>query len=247
MQSNAFRVFIGYDAREHDAWLVARDSLLAHSSIPLCVQPLDMPALIRAGLYQRSYRQTGTQKYDLLDGRPFSTDFSFSRFLVPALCQYQGWAMFVDCDFLFRADVAELVAHQRPGKAVLCVQHDHQPAESVKMDGQEQTRYERKNWSSLMLFNCAHDASLNLTPGRVSEERGEWLHSFRWCRTSEIGHLPAGWNWIAGHSSEEHPEAVHFTAGIPTMAGYEKTPYADEWRACLEGISIHERGQRHTA
>lgn len=238
--SNAFRIFIGYDPREDDAWQVARESLLRHASIPLCIQPLDMMALIRAGLYQRSYRQTGAQKYDLLDGKPFSTDFSFSRFLVPALCQYQGWAIFVDCDFLFRADVAELVALARPGKAVMCVQHDFRPDPGLKMDGQLQQPYERKNWSSLMLFNCAHDATKGLTPGRVSEERGEWLHSFRWCRTSEIGEIPGGWNWIAGHSGEEHPQAVHYTAGIPSMAGYEKTPYADEWRDCLKEIAGRE-------
>lgn len=230
----AFRIFVGYDKREHDAWLVCRESLLRHSSIPLSIQRLDIDALTRAGLFRRSYRQEGAQKYDLIDGKPFSTEFSFTRFLVPALCQYEGLALFVDCDFLFRADVAELLKFARRGDAVSVVFHDYRPAKGTKMDGQAQEAYLRKNWSSLMLFNCGHSASRALTAATVSDSEGSWLHQFRWCRTSEIGEVDPRWNWLEGWNDPgDEPLAVHFTRGSPDMPGYEDVPFADEWRLSL--------------
>lgn len=241
--TNARRVFIGYDPREHDAWLVCRDSILAHASIPLCIQPLRMDGLVRAGLYRRSFKVEGPQRYDLVDGKPFSTEFSFSRFLVPSLCQFEGQAMFVDCDFLFRADVAELFDLMKPSMAVHVVQRDYRPPEKQKMDGQAQQVYPRKNWSSLMLFNCGHRNCAGLTPGRVSEERGEWLHQFRWCDTYALGDIPEEWNWLEGWSTNdaENVKAAHFTRGVPSMPGYENVRFADEWRAVLSGCRETQR------
>lgn len=238
MPSSAFRWFIGFDEREADAFHVARASLLKHARIPLCVQPLTLDGLRRAGLYHRSYSQHGAQRYDLGDGKPFSTDFSFSRFLVPALCQYEGSAGFCDVDFLFRADISELLAcvdTDAKNRAVWCVQHDYRPAGGLKMDGQIQEAYERKNWSSLMVFNCADpEVRENLRPGQINERAGNWLHGFRWCQTWKIGALPEAWNWLEGHSSPEiEPKAVHYTRGIPTMAGYENMPYSEEWFSYL--------------
>jgi hypothetical protein len=234
---DAFRWFIGYDEREADAYKVTRDSILRHASIPLCVQPLSIDGLRRAGLYQRSYMVDGPQKYDIIDNRPFSTDFAFSRFLVPALCQYQGFAGFCDVDFLFRADIAGLLAEIdfAASKAVWCVKHDYRPASSTKMDGQRQEPYDRKNWSSLMVFNCAHPSvKANLRPSAVNEREGRWLHTLKWCETWHIGELPEAWNWLEGHSSPDiEPKAVHYTNGIPTMAGYEKLPYNEEWFSYL--------------
>lgn len=228
------RIFVGYDKREHDAWLVCRESLLRHSSIPLCIQALNIDALTRAGLYRRSYRQDGAQKYDLIDGKPFSTEFSFSRFLVPALCQYEGVALFVDCDFLFRADVASLLADVSPNNAVSVVHHDYMPGKGVKMDGQRQENYQRKNWSSLMVMNCGHPSSRALTGATVSEADGAWLHQFRWCRPYEIGEVDRRWNWLEGwHDPADEPAAVHYTRGVPSMPGYEDAPFADEWRLSL--------------
>jgi hypothetical protein len=237
--TSAFRWFIGFDEREADAFHVARASLLRHASVPICVQPLSIDGLRRAGLYHRSYAQHGAQRYDLGDGKPFSTDFSFSRFLVPALCQYQGLAGFCDADFLFRADIAELLAHieadPSKARAVWCVQHDYRPAAGLKMDGQIQESYERKNWSSLMVFNCADpDVKEYLRPGQINERPGNWLHGFRWCQTWKIGSLSEAWNWLEGHSSPEiDPKAVHMTRGVPSMPDYANIPFADEWFSYL--------------
>lgn len=220
------KVFIGYDAREDLAYRVCEYSLRRHASLPLEVLPLGQPA----GLYHRTWhRDAAGHRVDDRDGRPFSTDFAFSRFLVPALVGYDGWALYCDCDFLFRADVAELIALRDARYAVQCVKHDHRPAESSKMDGQAQTRYPRKNWSSLVLWNAGHPAHRGLTVEDVSTRPGAWLHGFRWLQDGEIGELPESWNWLAGWSRNVGTiHAVHFTGGGPWFPE-AAVPFADEW------------------
>ena len=127
-------VYIGFDRREPDATMVARRSLLKTSSIELDVHELREIELRERGFYDRPYRTEGNQRIDERDGKPFSTDFSFTRFLVPALQDYKGWALYCDSDFLFRADVKELFALADDRYAVMCVKHDHRPKEAVKMD-----------------------------------------------------------------------------------------------------------------
>jgi len=159
-----------------------------------------------------------------------STDFSLARFWVPQLAGISGWALFCDCDFMFRADVQELFALADPRYAVMVVKHDHQPTEMLKMDGQVQTRYPRKNWSSLMLWNLEHKGTLSLGHFTLNNTRGIDLHRFCWLDDKHIGSLPEHWNWLDGHSSSGmEPAAVHFTRGTPDMAGYEHTRYAPEW------------------
>jgi hypothetical protein len=141
------------------------------SITPRCrsgIEPLDERRLRHAGLYRREWTYEDGQYYDTRDRKPFSTEFSFTRFLVPSLCQWRGVALFCDCDFLWRTDVAELFALHDPSFAVQVVKHDHNPSETVKMEGQAQTRYLRKNWSSLMLWNCDHPSNLMLTPHKVN-------------------------------------------------------------------------------
>lgn len=225
-------IFVGYDAREDDAYQVCKRSILKHS--PQYIVPLKQPGLRISGLFDRPYNVDGAQRYDTRDGRPFSTDFSFTRFLVPALMQYEGWALFVDCDFMFRADIEELFALRDDKYAVMCVKHNYAPKDSIKMDGQIQQAYARKNWSSLILFNCGHEKNKRLTPKMVNYLTGSQLHGFSWLGDKDIGSLPEPWNWLEGHSSEAwEPKAVHYTRGVPSMAGYEHTPYADEWRGFL--------------
>lgn len=222
-------VFIGYDQREHEAYNVCRYSLMRHSNIPLHVQSLNQKNLRWNKLYWREFSTTESgQKIDARDGKPFSTEFSFTRFLVPALCQYEGWAMFVDCDFLFVADVGELVSLLDPAKAVMVCQQTHEPKEAEKMDGQEQTRYQRKNWSSFMLFNCGHASVRNLTVDAVNNEPGSWLHQFQWLRDEEIGALPPQWNWIE-NVTEGEPKAIHYTLGGPWFEHYKNVAFADKW------------------
>jgi len=230
------KVYIGWDSRERDAYQVCEASILKYSH--QCVIPLKDLGLRLSGIYDRPYHLDGSQRYDTRDGRPFSTEFSFSRFLVPALNQYEGWALFCDCDFLFRADVNDLFTLADDRYAVMCVKHNYTPKESVKMDGQIQQPYFRKNWSSLVLWNCGHPSNRKVTPKFVNFMPGSFLHGFKWLKDSDIGGLPEYWNWLEGHSSPAiEPRAVHFTRGVPSMPGYEHVPYADEWREVLNGTS----------
>ena len=228
------RVFIGYDSRQHDAYEVCRHTLLRHATVPLLIERIDQRALRHAGLYRRaSHPGTWT---DTVDGKSFSTEFSFTRFLVPALCQYEGWALYMDCDFLWRQDVKAIfdLIEVNENRSVMVVHHDYAPEDTVKLDGREQTIYTNKNWSSLVLFNNA--ACWNLTPDVVNTKEGIWLHSFRWAgHPYQIGTLSEIWNWLPRHS-DGIPAAVHFTRGIPSMEGYEHEPYADEWFSALEEI-----------
>lgn len=227
-------VYIGFDRREPEATAVARRSLLKTASIPLDVHELRELELRERGFYDRPYRMEGPQRIDERDGKPFSTDFSFTRFLVPALQQYRGWALYCDSDFLFRGDVKDLFDLADDAFAVMCVKHDHRPQETTKMDQQAQQLYFRKNWSSMILYNCGHPANAALTTQVVNHSRGGYLHAFGWLADDLIGGIPETWNWLEGWSpSDINPKIVHMTRGIPTMPGYENIPYADEWRAYL--------------
>lgn len=217
------RVWIGWDSREDAAYRVARDSLLRRASAPVTVRPIRLRDLTRRGVFDRPVDPLA------------STEFTYTRFLTPYLADYRGWALFCDCDFLFLGDVAELREFADPAVAVYCVQHDHRPAETVKMDGRAQTVYPRKNWSSFMLFNCGHPSTRRLTPETVSSAEPAYLHRMAWAGDAEIGALPADWNWIAGTSppppTGAGPRAVHFTAGGPWFEACQDVPYAEAWRA----------------
>lgn len=234
-----FNVYIGLD-RDFGgvAAEVCAESLRRTSSIPLDIQFLDLGWLRRIGLYARPFHRHGEQLYDSIDGRPFSTEFSFSRFLVPLL-QPSGWAMFCDSDFLFMQDVAELTLKLNPARAAYCVQHAHAPQDERKMLGQKQTLYYRKNWSSLVVYNCSHPANQVLTPQLVNTMPGSWLHAFQWIvDDAYLGALPMKWNWLDGHDqvTQQMPGAVHFTRGTPDMPGYENTHYAPQWLALRDEI-----------
>lgn len=231
----ALRVFIGFDPRELDGYIVTAHSLRKHSTIPLEVEPMVLEHLRWKRLYTRPHDVRDGRIWDLISEAPMATEFALTRFLAPHLTKYRGWALFCDCDFLFRRDVQELEPYMDPTKAVVCVKHDHKPTESRKMDGQIQLGYPRKNWSSFVLWNCEHEAHAG-TLDRVNRWRGLHLHQFRWLQDEDIGTLPAAWNWLEGeehHSTMAPPAAVHFTRGIPSMPGYEDSAYADEWRAAL--------------
>lgn len=215
-----FRVFVGWDSSQAQAYEVCAFSLARHSSIALDIQPLKLVELRAGGLYRR-------------DSDPLaSTEFTYSRFLVPALAGFEGHALYCDCDFLWTADVAGLMALADESKAVQCVQHDFRPHETAKMDGKAQTVYPRKNWSSLMLFNCAHPATMALTPERVGCDDGRNLQRLHWA-DGAIGALPKTWNWLEGWDEApvgRPPNAIHFTRGGPWLAGWQDVAYAALWR-----------------
>jgi lipopolysaccharide biosynthesis glycosyltransferase len=213
------RVFLGYDARETVAYHVASHSILTRSSQPVGITPLALRQLGDVFTRERDAKQ--------------ATDFSFTRFLVPHLCDYEGWALFMDCDILMLDDVAKLWALRDDRFAVQVVQHDHRPRESTKFLGQVQTSYPKKNWSSVMLMNCARCTAL--TPEYVNTASGLELHRFNWLESEAlVGALPHRWNHLVDYDPElplDQVSNLHFTIGGPWFSDYAECGYADTWRA----------------
>ena len=212
--------FIGYDPKEDIAYRICKYSLLKRASTTVKVFSLKLDELIAKKLYTRTVDPLA------------STQFTYSRFLVPKLMNYTGWAVFCDCDFIFLDDVNNLIKNLDDSKAVYCVQHDYTPKEKHKMDGQKQTIYPRKNWSSFILFNCSHPSTKNLTVETVNSENGAYLHQFKWCKNEEIGKLDERWNWLEGWTSNHNhnkPFAVHYTRGGPWFSEWQDVEYAKEW------------------
>lgn len=211
------RVFIGFDERETVAYHVLAHSIQARASTPVSITPIRLSQL--GEIYTRPVEKL------------HSTQFSLSRFLTPYLCDFAGWAIFMDCDMLMRRDIAELWALRDERYAVQVVKHHHVPRESVKFLGSVQTRYEKKNWSSVMLMNCARCTAL--TPEYVNRASGLELHQFKWLAGDElIGELPARWNHLVGYDSPDHEAYnVHFTIGGPYFAAYRDCEFAREWFA----------------
>lgn len=192
--------------------------------------------LRRCGLYTRPTERRAGILWDVISDAPMSTEFACSRFLVPHLAE-RGWALFMDCDIMARVNISELFAMADSTKAVQVVKHDYAPEIGAKMDGQVQTRYHRKNWSSVMLFNVDHSSNRDLDLHLVNNVPGRDLHRFCWLNDDEIGELPARWNYLVGHTKlpeGEEPSLVHWTEGAPCMTGFENVEYAGEFREELE-------------
>ena len=216
------RVFIGYDPREAAAYSVLAHSIQIQASTPVSIAPLMLAQL--GGVFGRAR--------DPLQ----STDFAFSRFLVPYLCDYQGWAIFMDCDMLMRDDIAKLWACRDERYAVQVVQHDHVPRETTKFLGQPQVAYPKKNWSSVMLMNNAKCEAL--TPTLVSCAPGLHLHRFEWLSAANaIGALPKRWNHLVGYDAPDPAVGLaHFTLGGPYFSQYANCEFANEWHQMREGM-----------
>lgn len=218
-------VYIGYDTREDIAYQVSKYSILSKSN-DINVFPLKLDDLRKKNLYTRGEDKLG------------STEFTFSRFLVPILNNYEGWALFCDCDIIFLKDLKELFNHADDKFAVMCVKHDYTPKEGQKMDGKQQTIYPRKNWSSLVLWNCGHSSNKALTKDLVNhpDTTGKYLHRFSWLKDEEIGDIPYSWNWLVGwynENEENHPSAIHYTEGGPWFENYRFCEYHDTWKSML--------------
>lgn len=214
------RIFIGYDRNETVALHVLMHSIMRHASVPVMVCPLML------GQLPMTRERTPTQ----------STDFAFSRFLVPWLCGYKGMAIFMDCDMLCRADIAGLVGE--PGKSVSVVKHEYEPRPEDKFLGQPQTIYAKKNWSSVMVFDNARCSAL--TPEYVNSASGLELHQFKWLGGEyQIGAIDRDWNHLVGeYAPNPAAKLVHFTRGGPWFAKFRDCEFAHEWRA-------EERLMRH--
>jgi hypothetical protein len=213
------KVFVGYDDREDIAYRVCEYSIKRKNK-KIKVIPLKQEELKEQNLYWR--------EKDPLS----STAFTFTRFLVPALMDYNGWAIFCDCDFVWMIDPAEIMKFANEKYAVMVVKHDYAPPEGEKMDGQKQLQYPRKNWSSMILWNCNHPSNKNVTPDMVNNETGQYLHRFSWLEDEEIGELACHWNWLVNHHHQPEngiPYAIHYTEGGPWFDNYKHCEYGYHW------------------
>lgn len=208
------RVFIGFDPREAVAYHVCANSIIRHSSRPVAFTALALKNLA-------DYTETHS------DG---SNQFIYSRFLVPHLMGYQGWAVFMDGDMLVRDDIVDLWNRRDEGKAVLVVKHDYKTKANNKYLGAKNQDYPRKNWSSVVLWNCAHPDNRVLTPEFIENATGAQLHRFTWLDDSQIGELPKVWNWLPDEFGP-NPDAklLHWTLGTPSFHEYADAPMAGEW------------------
>ena len=214
------KVYVGYDTREDIAYQVCEHSIKRRNG-QIEVIPLKQKDLREQGIY--------TREVDKLA----STEFTFTRFFIPYLNNYKGWAVFCDCDFVWRISPTELEQYCDDSKAVVCVQHDYKPKEGLKMDGQVQLVYPRKNWSSMVLWNCGHPKNKILTPELLNKETGKFFHRFSWLDDSDIGDLPPIYNWLVNWYQEPKdgvPKILHYTEGGPWFENYRDCEYADVWK-----------------
>jgi hypothetical protein len=213
-------IYIGFDKKEKIAAEVCKYSLRKNTKIKINIKYLKLNDLRKRNLY--------TRKNDKLS----STEFTFSRFLVPFLNKYTGWAIFCDCDFLWLENIEKLLELKNDKYAVMCVKHNYKPLNKIKMDGKVQLHYPRKNWSSLILWNCGHPANKKLNLNIVNSESGKFLHRFGWLKSSLIGSINKDWNWLVGwykDPKDGSPKALHFTEGGPWFKNYKNTDYANLW------------------
>ncbi len=227
-----FNLCIGFDTREAEVYEVARFSALRHASIALNIIPIKLAQLQESGLYQRKTSRKDGLLFDEISQAPMSTEFAITRFFMQYLNLSGECAIFTDCDFLFRCDLAEVFALFDKTKAVQCVHHVHQPKETIKMDNQAQLLYARKNWSSMMIWNLRHHANQKLDLVALNSLPGRDFHRFYWLNDDEIGALPMTYNWLEGsYDKALNPKIIHYTRGGPWFANYQKVDFAEEWRA----------------
>lgn len=211
---NTARIFIGYDPRESVAYHTCAESIIRNSSIPVAIHPLYLKQL-------QQYQEKHT------DG---SNQFIYSRFLIPYLCNYKGWAIWLDGDMVVEGDIAELWDMKDPSKAVQVVKHNYMTRFPKKYMGNKNENYPRKNWSSVMIWHCENLAHKILTPDFVSKAAGSFLHRFNWLDNDQIGELPNEWNWLSSeYNSRSDARLYHYTIGIPAFREYENCDNASNW------------------
>lgn len=208
------RVFIGYDHDESVAYHTCASSIIRWSSRPVSITPIA----------SHHFREFYSRERDAKQ----SNDFSFTRFLTPYLCDYQGWAIFMDCDIVVNCDIAELWDLRDPEYAVQVCKHEYHPRNATKYLGRVQYPYPCKNWSSVMLMNT--EKCTALTPAYVQQASGMELHRFQWAYPEKVGSLPLEYNWLVGEYPH-NPDAriIHYTVGGPWFSQYRNTDYAGIW------------------
>lgn len=214
-------IYIGFDSREAIASDVCEFSMKFNTKENLYIKHLKISELRNNKIYKREDDKLG------------STEFTFTRFLVPFLQNYNEWALFCDSDFLFLEDISNLFSLCDNKYAIMCVHHDYNPKKTKKKLGSSQEFYPRKNWSSLVLWNCSHPSNRVVTPDLVNSQTGKYMHRFGWLKDEEIGKISNEWNWLIGWYNEPEdgkPKALHFTEGGPWLGKeFSNTNYANKW------------------
>ena len=221
------RVFIGYDPVERVSWHTAVSSILEKATIPVSFVPVNV----------RNFRGF----FDRARDPKQSNEFSFTRFLVPYLAGFEGKALFMDSDMLFRVDISELVDQTADdSRAIHVVKHDYRPRDDIKYLNTVQYAYPRKNWSSFVVWNCGHPKNQALSPTFVEQATGLELHRFTWLADEDIGELDVRWNWLVGEYCDPPADVknVHWTVGGPYFDEYSDCDFSDEWRAELERVNF---------
>lgn len=207
-------IFIGYDPREAIAYHTCANSIIRHATTPVSMIPL---ALNNLNIYKEQHT----------DG---SNNFIYSRFLVPHLMNYQGWAIFIDGDMILRDDITKLWNLRDPSKAAMVVKHNYKTKMSTKYLGSKNEDYPRKNWSSVILWNCGHWANDEVTPKFVQESTGAQLHRFTWIEDNLIGELPIEWNWLPDEfGGNADAKLLHYTLGAPCFNEFKNGAMTEEW------------------
>lgn len=212
--SDIIPVFVGYDPREAIAFHTCVNSIIRHATQPVAIHPVALNLF-------RDYSETHT------DG---SNHFIYTRFLVPYLMRWQGWAIFIDGDMIVRDDITKLWQLRETNKDVMVVKHDYKTRMPVKYLGAKNEDYPRKNWSSVIVWNCNSFPNRRLTPEFVQKSTGSFLHRFSWLDDERIGELPPEWNWLPDeYGPNADAKLLHYTLGTPCFHEFADTPQADEW------------------
>ena len=217
-------VFIGFDEGEKVSYHILSESIRRQSSVPVSITPL---CLSNIPEFKRELQPNQ------------STEFAFSRFLVPYLSDYKGWSLFLDSDMMFRDDIKNLWDMIDKDKSIMCCKHDYVPKQNVKFRGAKNEPFPKKNWSSFMLMNN-HRCKM-LSKEYVETATGLELHQFKCTHEENVGELPLEWNWLVGeYDYNKNAKNVHWTLGGPYFKDYAKSDYADEWfRLYNETIEIN--------
>ena len=223
--SKLLKIFVGFDQKEAIAYHTFTQSLIECSSIPLSIVPL---AENNLNFYDEKHTD-GTNK------------FTYSRFLIPYLMGYDGWAIFFDGDMVCLSDLKKLKKFFNPNYAVSVVKHDYKTKQKIKYFGQKNEDYTRKNWSSVIIWNCSHTKNKILTPSFINSKDGAFLHRFKWLNDAHIGSLPKSWNWLAiEYPEKENLNLIHYTLGTPCFKKYSNSSLSKYWKIYyknhLEGL-----------
>ena len=207
-------LFVGFDKREAIAYHVFCQSIIENTSVPVRITPLVLNQL-------SEFKEKHVDR---------SNDFVYSRFLTPHLSSYKGWSIYMDGDMICQGDLNLLIEMADPKKAVLVAKHDYKTVAKKKYLGNKNEDYPRKNWSSVILWNCKHPKHKILTPDFVSKQSGKFLHRFSWLEDNEIGEIPLEWNWLASeYEKNSKAKLIHYTLGTPCFRDYQDTDMADIW------------------